>query len=85
MYYLCNNNKETTLNLYTMSNYIYTMVFFLPQDKEDFITCSKGQRRFKVVSDVDGRTIRIQFRKGTKAERMFNLADMWNAEIMWGK
>ena len=61
------------------------MVFFLPQDKEDFITCSKGQRRFKVVSDVDGRTIRIQFRKGTKAERMFNLADMWNAEIMWGK
>ena len=68
-----------------MNNYIYTMVFFLPQDKEDFITCSKGQRRFKVVSDVDGRTIRIQFRKGTKAERMFNLADMWNAEIMWGK
>ena len=85
MYYLCINNKGTTLNLYTMSNYIYTMVFFLSQDKEDFITCSKGQRRFKVVSDVDGRTIRIQFRKGTKAERMFNLADMWNAEIMWGK
>ena len=76
MYYLCINNKGTTLNLYTMSNYIYTMVFFLPQDKEDFITCSKGQRRFKVVSDVDGRTIRIQFRKGTKAERMFNLADI---------
>ena len=85
MYYLCINNKGTTLNLYTMSNYIYTIVFFLPQDKEDFITCSKSQRRFKVVSDVDGRTIRIQFRKGTKAERMFNLADMWNAEIMWGK
>ena len=85
MYYLCINNKGTTLNLYTMSNYIYTMVFFLSQDKEDFITCSKGQRRFKIVSDVDGRTIRIQFRKGTKAERMFNLADMWNAEIMWGK
>ena len=86
MYYLCiNNNKGTTLNLYTMSNYIYTMVFFLPQDKEDFITCSKGQRRFKIVTDVDRRTIRIQFRKGTKAERMFNLADMWNAEIMWGK
>ena len=85
MYYLCINNKGTTLNLYTTSNYIYTMVFFLPQDKEDFITCSKGQRRFKIVSDVDGRTIRIQFRKGTKAERMFNLADMWNAEIMWGK
>ena len=86
MYYLCiNNNKGTTLNLYTMSNYIYTMVFFLPQDKEDFVTCSKSQRRFKIVSDVDRRTIRIQFRKGTKAERMFNLADMWNAEIMWGK
>ena len=77
--------KETTLNLYTMSTYIYTMVFFLPQDKEDFITCSKGQRRYKIVTDVDKRTIRIQFRKGTKAERMFNLADMWNAEIMWGK
>ena len=86
MYYLCiNNNKGTTLNLYTMSNYIYTMVFFLPQDKEDFITCSKGQRRFKIVTDVDRRTIRIQFRKGTKAERMFSLADMWNAEIMFGK
>ena len=82
MYYLCINNKGTTLNLYTMSNYIYTMVFFLPQDKEDFITCSKGQRRFKVVSDVDKRTIQIQFRKGTKAEMMLNLADMWNAEIM---
>ena len=85
MYYLCINNKGITLNLYTMSNYIYTMVFSLHQDKEDFITCSKSQRRFKIVSDVDRRTIRIQFRKGTKAERMFNLADMWNAEIMWGK
>ena len=85
MYYLCVNKKGTTLNHYTMSNYIYTMVFSLPQDKEDFITCSKSQRRFKIVSDVDRRTIRIQFRKGTKAERMFNLADMWNAEIMWGK
>ena len=85
MYYLCVNKKGTTLNLYTMSNYIYTMVFFLPQDKEDFITCSKHQRRFKIVSDVDRRTIRIQFRKGTNAERMFSLADMWNAEIMFGK
>lgn len=65
-----------------MSNYIYTMVFFLPQDKEDFITCFKGQRWLKVVNDVDRRTIEIQFRKGTKAERMFNLADLWNAEIM---
>lgn len=72
-------------NLYTMSNYIYTMVFFLSQDKEDFINCSKGQRLFKIVADVDRRTIRIQFRKGTKAERMFNLADLWNAEIMWEK
>ena len=68
-----------------MSNYIYTMVFNLPQDKEDFITCSKHQRRFKVISDIDRRTIRIQFRKGTKAERMFNLADLWNAEILWSK
>ena len=85
MYYLCINNKGTTLNLYTMNTYIYTMVFFLPQDKEDFITCSKHQRRFKVIAEIDRRTIRIQFRKGTKAEKMFNLADMWNAEIMWGK
>lgn len=68
-----------------MSNYIYTMVFFLPQDKEDFITSSKHQRRFRIVADVDRRTIRIQFRKGTKVERMFNLADLWNAEIMFGK
>lgn len=68
-----------------MSNNIYTMVFNLPQDKEDFITCSKHQRRFKVIADIDRRTIRIQFRKGTKAERMFNLADLWNAEILWGK
>ena len=69
-------------NLYTMSKYIYTMVFFLSQDKEDFVNRCKGQRRFKVVSDVDKRTIQIQFRKGTKAEMMLNLADMWNAEIM---
>lgn len=68
-----------------MSNYIYTMVFFLSQDKEDFINHCKGQRRLKVVNDVDRRTIEIQFRKGTKAERIFNLADMWNAEIMCGK
>lgn len=61
------------------------MVFSFSQDKEDFITCSKHQRRFKVIADIDRRTIRIQFRKGTKAERMFNLADLWNAEILWGK
>lgn len=68
-----------------MNNNIYTMVFSFSQDKEDFITCSKNQRRFKVIADIDRRTIRIQFRKGTKAERMFNLADLWNAEILWGK
>lgn len=68
-----------------MNNNIYTMVFSFSQDKEDFITCSKHQRRFKVIADIDRRTIRIQFRKGTKAERMFNLADLWNAEILWGK
>lgn len=68
-----------------MNNYIYTMVFSFPQDKEDFITCSKHSKRFKVIADIDRRTIRIQFRKGTKAERMFNLADLWNAEILWGK
>ena len=68
-----------------MSNYIYTMVFFLSQDKEDFMNRFKGQRWLKVVKELDKRSIQIQFRKGTKAERMFNLADMWNAEIMWGK
>lgn len=68
-----------------MNNNIYTMIFSFSQDKEDFITCSKHQRRFKVIADIDRRTIRIQFRKGTKAERMFNLADLWNAEILWGK
>lgn len=68
-----------------MNNNIYTMVFSFSQDKEDFITCSKHQRRFKVIADIDRRTIRIQFRKGTKAERMFSLADLWNAEILWGK
>ena len=68
-----------------MNNNIYTIVFSFSQDKEDFITCSKHQRRFKVIADIDRRTIRIQFRKGTKAERMFNLADLWNAEILWGK
>ena len=68
-----------------MSNYIYTMVFFLSQDKEDFMNRCKGQRWLKVVNDVDRRTIEIQFRKGTKAETMFHLADMWNAEIMWGE
>ena len=72
------------LNLYTMSNYIYTMVFFLSQDKEDFMNRFKGQRWLKVVKELDKRSIQIQFRKGTKAETMFHLADMWNAEIICG-
>lgn len=68
-----------------MSNNIYTMIFFLPEYKEDFISRSKGQRRFKIVSDVDRRTIWIQFRKGTKAEWILSLADFWNAQILVGK
>ena len=67
-----------------MSNYIYTMVFFLSQDKEDFMNRFKGQRWLKVVRELDKRSIQIQFRKGTKAEKMFHLADMWNAEIICG-
>lgn len=67
-----------------MSNYIYTMVFFLSQDKEDFMNRCKGQRWLKVVKELDKRSIQIQFRKGTKAETMLNLADMWNAEIICG-
>lgn len=65
-----------------MGKYIYTMVFFLPQDKADFITCYKGQRRFKIVADIDKRTIQIQFRSGTSANWMLDLAAMWNADII---
>ena len=68
-----------------MSNNIYTMVFFLPQDKEDFLTSSKHQRRYRIVADLDRRSIWIQFRKGTTADKIFNLANLWNAEILWGK
>lgn len=65
-----------------MGKYIYTMVFFLPQDKEDFIARCRGSRRFKVVADIDKRTIHIQFRSGTSAKWMTDLAAMWNADIM---
>ena len=68
-----------------MSSYTYTMIFALPQDKEDFILSLKGQRRYKIVADIDRRTILIQFRKGTKAERMFAIADIWGADILWGE
>ena len=65
-----------------MGKYIYTMVFFLPQDKEEFITRSRGNRRFNVVADIDKRTIQIQFRRGTAAKWMLDLAAMWNADII---
>lgn len=65
-----------------MGKYIYTMVFFLSQDKEEFITRCKGNRRFKVVADVDKRTIQIQFRSGTSAKWMTDLASMWNADLV---
>lgn len=65
-----------------MSKYIYTMVFFIPQDKEEFIARSRGNRRFKVVADIDKRTIQIQFRSGTSAKRMLDLAAIWNADII---
>ena len=61
------------------------MVFFLAQDKEDFISRSKGQRRYRIVADLDRRSIWIQFRKGTKAEWILSLADFWNAQIFVGK
>ena len=78
-----NRNKQTTINkINIMGKYIYTMVFFLPQDKADFITCYKGQRRFKIVADIDKRTIQIQFRSGTSANWMLDLAAMWNADII---
>lgn len=65
-----------------MGKYIYTMVFFLAQDKEDFIARCKGNRRFKVIADIDKRSIQIQFRSGTTAKWMLDLAAMWNADIM---
>lgn len=65
-----------------MGKYIYTMVFFTPQDKEDFIARFRGYRRFKVVADIDKRTIQIQFRSGTSAKWMLDLAAIWNADIM---
>lgn len=58
------------------------MVFFLPQDKEDFIMRCRGNRRLKVVADIDKRTIQIKFRSGTSAKWMTDLAAMWNADIM---
>lgn len=67
-----------------MNKNVFTMVFFLPQDKEDFIARSKNQKLYKVVRDVDRRSIFIQFRKGTKAERILSLADFWNAQIFVG-
>lgn len=61
-------------------NYIF--VFCTAQDSEDFEVSTKGQKRFKVVSRIDRRTLSVRFRKGTKAERLFNLADVWNADIV---
>ena len=59
----------------------YTMIFMTAQDKEDFVISSKGNRRFTVVAELDFRTINIKFRKGTTAQRIFNLCDIWNADI----
>lgn len=74
--------KEVKPLILTEMN-IYTMIFALPQDKEDFILCMKRSRFVKVVLDVDRRSINVRFRKGTKAQRIFDLCDLWNADI-WG-
>ena len=65
-----------------MGKYIYTMVFFRSQDKEEFITRCKGNRRLKVVADIDKRAIQIQFRSGTSAKWITDLAALWNADII---
>jgi len=59
----------------------YTMIFCTANDKEDFVVSAKHSRLFKVVADIDRRTINVSFRKGTKASRIFNLCDIWNADI----
>lgn len=60
---------------------IYTMIFMTAEDKENFVVSSKHNRRFSVVNELDRRTINIRFRKGTNAKRIFNLCDIWNADI----
>ena len=52
------------------------------QDREDFEISTKGQKRFKVAGRIDCRTLSIRFRKGTKCDRIFGLADIWNADIV---
>lgn len=65
-----------------MGQYIYTMVFFQAQDKEEFIARFEKDRHLKVVADIDKRTIQIRFRKGTSAKWILDLAALWNADII---
>ena len=65
-----------------MGQYIYTMVFFSAQYKEEFVARFEKERRLKIVSDIDKRTIQIRFRKGTSAKWMLDLAALWNADII---
>ena len=61
----------------------YTMLFAIPQDKDDFVAHAPFMKHgVKVVAEIDRRTINVRFRKGTKAEKIFSLADFWNADII---
>lgn len=61
----------------------YTMVFTFKEDKQDFIARAPFMKGgVKVVADLDPRTINVRFRKGTKCERIFGLAEIFNADIV---
>lgn len=61
----------------------YTMVFCFKEDKSDFVSRAPYMKGgVKVVSELDSRTINVRFRKGTKCERIFGLAQMYNADIV---
>lgn len=61
----------------------YTMIFAMPEYKEDFVAHAPFMKGgVKVVEEIDRRTINVRFRKGTKAQKIFDLADFWNADIV---
>lgn len=63
---------------------VYTFIFFTAFDCDDFVTTSArvDGRNFKVVARLDRRTLNVRFRKGTKASKVFGLANVWNADVV---
>lgn len=63
---------------------VYTFVFFTAFDCDDFVISSArvDGRNFKVVARLDRRTLNVRFRKGTNANKILGLADVWNADIV---